>query len=72
MKAQAVEDKAQKHADRANYEREKQARLEAERQKQELEDRVRHFEEEARAAQEALAQSLIKVWSQHVYYTCND
>ena len=58
MKAQAMEEKAHKHAERANLEREKQARLDAERQKQELEKRVRKFEEEAKHAQAALAQSM--------------
>lgn len=49
MKAQAREEKAIKHAERAHLAREKQARMEAERKREELEARLRHFEEEAKS-----------------------
>eukprot|EP00054_Salpingoeca_dolichothecata_P012615 m.69953 g.69953 ORF g.69953 m.69953 type:complete len:598 (+) comp20032_c0_seq1:539-2332(+) len=57
MKAQAREEKAMKHAERAHLAREKQARVDAERKRAELEERLRKFEEEARHAMEALARS---------------
>eukprot|EP00043_Microstomoeca_roanoka_P015795 m.158538 g.158538 ORF g.158538 m.158538 type:complete len:810 (-) comp16334_c4_seq3:369-2798(-) len=57
MKAQAREEKALKHAERAHLAREKQARLEAERKRQELERRIQQYEAEARRAMAALAKS---------------
>jgi hypothetical protein len=45
MRAQAREEKAIKHAERARLAREKQARLEAERKRAELERRLQQFEE---------------------------
>eukprot|EP00051_Salpingoeca_urceolata_P033369 m.20353 g.20353 ORF g.20353 m.20353 type:complete len:578 (-) comp6147_c0_seq1:131-1864(-) len=57
MKAQAREDKAIRHAERAHLAREKQARAQAERKRAELEQRLRSFEVETARAMEALKQS---------------
>ncbi|EGD73066.1 RDX protein [Salpingoeca rosetta] len=57
MKAQAREEKALRHAERAHLAREKQARMDAERKRAELEKRVKEYEAEARRAMQALAQS---------------
>lgn len=57
MKQQAEEDRAAKKSERAHLARERQAREEADRKRQELETRVKRFEDEARAAMEALGRS---------------
>lgn len=57
MKAQAREEKAHRHAERAHLAREKQAREHAEGQRRQLEDRLKRFELEAQKAMEALARS---------------
>ena len=57
MKAQAREEKAHKHAERAHLFREKQAREHAEGARQDLEDRLRRFEIDAQKAMMALASS---------------
>lgn len=57
MKAQAGEDRAQRHAERAHLAREKSARVDADRKRMDLEDRLKRFETEAQLAMQALAQS---------------
>lgn len=57
MKAQAREEKAHKHAERAHLAREKQAREQAENARRGLEERLRQFEQEAQKAMVALQQS---------------
>lgn len=57
MKAQAREERAKKQAECARLAQEKEARLSAERQRSELQDRVKQFEAEAKRAMEALARS---------------
>ena len=52
MKAQAREDKHAKQMERARLQREKKAREDAEKEKHELESRLRQFEEESRKVQE--------------------
>lgn len=52
MKAQAREEKHAKQMERAQLAREKQAREDAEREKQELEGRLKRFEEDQKAAKE--------------------
>ena len=52
MKAQAREEKHVKQLERAKLVREQQARVDAEREKQELEGRLKRFEEDSIAAQE--------------------
>eukprot|EP00730_Choanoeca_flexa_P012138 TRINITY_DN3403_c0_g1_i1.p1 TRINITY_DN3403_c0_g1~~TRINITY_DN3403_c0_g1_i1.p1 ORF type:complete len:346 (-),score=67.59 TRINITY_DN3403_c0_g1_i1:66-1103(-) len=57
MKAQAREEKAIKHAERARLAREKEARVEAERRRADMERKLRHYELETQKAMEALALS---------------
>lgn len=57
MKAQAREEKQAKQHERARLTKEKQAREDAEREKSEMANRLRRFEEEARIAQVALDQA---------------
>eukprot|EP00117_Sycon_ciliatum_P002111 scpid32425/ scgid7481/ Merlin; Moesin-ezrin-radixin-like protein; Neurofibromin-2; Schwannomerlin; Schwannomin len=57
MKAQAKEERSRKQAERNRLARERAAREEAEREKEELQARLRHFEEEAKKANEMLIQS---------------
>ncbi|CAI7995934.1 Merlin [Geodia barretti] len=57
MKAQAKEERARKLAERDRLEREKQARLEAERRQMELEERLRQMEGEVRKAIHARMQT---------------
>lgn len=57
MKAQAREDKAHRHAERAHLAREKSARVDADRKRLDLEARLKRFEQEAQMAMSALAQS---------------
>jgi len=54
MKAQARDEKTTKQQEKQQLAKEKQARADAERDKQELESRLRKFEEDARAAQISL------------------
>lgn len=54
MKAQAREEKQTKHHEKVQLAKEKQARADAEREKQELEERLKKFEMEAQLAQESL------------------
>jgi len=54
MKAQAREEKMARQQERQQLAKEKQARVDAEREKLELEERLKRFEEEARAAQLSL------------------
>mmetsp|Transcript_15470 Transcript_15470/g.40032 ORF Transcript_15470/g.40032 Transcript_15470/m.40032 type:complete len:573 (+) Transcript_15470:163-1881(+) len=55
MKAQAREEKAYRHAERAHLAREKNARTEADKARTDLEERLRQFEAEAQRAMQALA-----------------
>jgi chromosome segregation ATPase len=57
MKAQAREEKAIKHAERARLAREKEARVEAERRRADMERQLRQYEAETQRAMEALAAS---------------
>ena len=57
MKAQAKEERARKLAERDRLEREKVARVEAERRQLELEDRLRQMEDEVRKAIHARMQT---------------
>lgn len=57
MRLQAREERSQRQAERAFLTRERSARQEADKRRVELEDRVKKFEEEARAAMLALARS---------------
>lgn len=52
MKAQAREEKHHRQMERAQLEKEKQAREDAEKSRAELETRLKQYEEEAVAAQE--------------------
>lgn len=54
MKAQAREEKTNKQQEKQQLAKEKQARADAEREKQDLEARLKKFEEEAREAQASL------------------
>eukprot|EP00035_Acanthoeca_spectabilis_P021049 m.436010 g.436010 ORF g.436010 m.436010 type:complete len:573 (+) comp17927_c0_seq1:146-1864(+) len=55
MKAQAREEKAYRHAERAHLAREKNARSEADKARNDLEERLKQFETEAQRAMQALA-----------------
>lgn len=57
MKAQAREDKAHRHAERAHLAREKSARVDADRKRIDLEERLKRFEAEAQMAMQQLALS---------------
>lgn len=57
MKAQAREDKAHRHAERAHLAREKSARVDADRKRLDLEERLKRFEAEAQMAMQQLALS---------------
>lgn len=60
MKAQARDEKTTKQQEKQQLAKEKQARADAERDKLELEEKLRKFETDARAAQEALDQAKVK------------
>lgn len=57
MRVQAREEKAVKHAERALLARERQARLDAERRRKEMEKEVAKYESDMRRAMQALAKS---------------
>ncbi|KAL1414320.1 hypothetical protein MTO96_007565 [Rhipicephalus appendiculatus] len=57
MKAQAKEEKLRRQTERNKLTREKQLREEVEKEKAELEQRLLHYQEEARAAHDALRRS---------------
>eukprot|EP00052_Salpingoeca_macrocollata_P019761 m.164627 g.164627 ORF g.164627 m.164627 type:complete len:587 (-) comp21064_c0_seq1:25-1785(-) len=60
MKAQAREEKAVRHAERAHLAREKQLRENEERKRRELEERLKKYETEAKMAMEALERSQVQ------------
>lgn len=59
MKAQAREERLAKQAERAQLQKEKQAREDAERQRKELEDKLKRYEEEVTSARKDLEKSQV-------------